>query len=840
MSIFKSKLKASVKRKLPIEPIELYQTCQYKEEYGYLRGIQEEVLNEWHRRRSDRDVICKMSTGSGKTLTGLLMLYSKMVELKQPVLYVCPDNQLVKQTIGLAALYGIPVCEFEGNSSMIPLHFKNYEAILVCNFQKLFNGKSVFNRDNISLGAIVIDDAHKCLDIGRSQSTIKIERGSNEGNAIFNLFAPILKEQLPGSFRLLDQGDPLSFTKVPYWAWMEQNEEVIDIIYKLFIKGEGDIIFSWKFFENNSLAYDCYIGGHEIEISPIHVPYHEIPSFNHAKHRYILSATFEDDYDLIRDLGIEAKSIEIPIVPKNRKDIGKRLILAPQRYNTAIGREELMHHIADYHKHGFNTVVLVPSSAKAKEWEKLGASVTNRDEISKSLKKLGQSNKNFLVIYGRYEGIDLHNNLCRVLVIDGMPTYYSLRENYMETRMHSLISSKKAQILEQGLGRATRSGGDYSVNFLLGEDLLSFIGVKDNLKYFTTVTNKHLNLGLTLLNEVNPDCVTLETITEAAKSCLGQDPDWHEYHTQFMQNDDYLQLQGKSKLVQFAEIEAEAISNFRKRKFVEAGNIINQKIINEFGGEPLTESERCWYYQLAAQFFYPGDKVESNNLQIKAAEGSHNLFIPQVSYKYKQLKPLGVQAEVILKNIQRFSSSHDVVLYVKEILITLNYNPDIPAKKFEDSLQQIGSFLGFAAMSPEKETGNGPDGLWCLSDSTYLILEAKSRAVHTEISKDNINQLLGSVEWFKKYYPSGSYFAVTLQPVNVKGTNVNISEETRVIDSDALEKLKKNIVAFTNALYEKSGKANLDVSKIKEYLITYNLTVEDFKKSYLKGINNKK
>jgi|GEM_PF-5413239 hypothetical protein len=48
-------------------------------------------------------------------------------------------------------------------------------------------------------------------------------------------------------------------------------------------------------------------------------------------------------------------------------------------------------------------------------------------------------------------------------------------------------------------------------------------------------------------------------------------------------------------------------------------------------------------------------------------------------------------------------------------------------------------FLGFAAMSPEKETGNGPDGLWCLSDGTYLILEAKSRAVHAEISRDNIN-----------------------------------------------------------------------------------------------------
>jgi len=123
MNIFKNKLKTSVKRKLPIEPIQLYQTCQYKEEYGYLRGIQEEVLSEWHSRRNERDIVCKMSTGSGKTRTDLLMLYSKTVEIEPPAIYVCPDNQLVQQTLNLAALYGIPVCEFK-EFSVIPLTFK--------------------------------------------------------------------------------------------------------------------------------------------------------------------------------------------------------------------------------------------------------------------------------------------------------------------------------------------------------------------------------------------------------------------------------------------------------------------------------------------------------------------------------------------------------------------------------------------------------------------------------------------------------------------------------------------------------------------------------------------
>lgn len=54
-----------------------------------------------------------MDTGSGKTLTGLLMLYSKLKEGVGPAVYLCPDNQLVEQVYQQAFLYGIPVCKFE-------------------------------------------------------------------------------------------------------------------------------------------------------------------------------------------------------------------------------------------------------------------------------------------------------------------------------------------------------------------------------------------------------------------------------------------------------------------------------------------------------------------------------------------------------------------------------------------------------------------------------------------------------------------------------------------------------------------------------------------------------
>jgi replicative superfamily II helicase len=111
MNIFQKKLASTQVKQLPIDPIELFQKLYRKEGYSYLRGIQEEVLSEWHKTRHKKDVLCKMNTGSGKTLVSLLMLYSKMVEGVGTSVYLSPDKQLLEQTKQQAELYGIPVCE---------------------------------------------------------------------------------------------------------------------------------------------------------------------------------------------------------------------------------------------------------------------------------------------------------------------------------------------------------------------------------------------------------------------------------------------------------------------------------------------------------------------------------------------------------------------------------------------------------------------------------------------------------------------------------------------------------------------------------------------------------
>lgn len=87
---FKKRLDRLISEKI-IDPIEIYERLDRASDKGPLRPAQIAVLEEWHKNlRTQRDIILKLNTGQGKTLTGLLMLQSKMNENEGSSLYLCP------------------------------------------------------------------------------------------------------------------------------------------------------------------------------------------------------------------------------------------------------------------------------------------------------------------------------------------------------------------------------------------------------------------------------------------------------------------------------------------------------------------------------------------------------------------------------------------------------------------------------------------------------------------------------------------------------------------------------------------------------------------------------
>jgi len=93
------KLRDAKKQSRIIDPIEIFRRLPKSARIKDLYGSQVEVLQAWCNSRTDRDHVLKLHTGGGKTLVGLLIAQSILNETGEPVLYICPNNQLVGQTI---------------------------------------------------------------------------------------------------------------------------------------------------------------------------------------------------------------------------------------------------------------------------------------------------------------------------------------------------------------------------------------------------------------------------------------------------------------------------------------------------------------------------------------------------------------------------------------------------------------------------------------------------------------------------------------------------------------------------------------------------------------------
>jgi replicative superfamily II helicase len=275
------KLLGTDKLTKPIDPTAIFDYLDKEIGKEVIRPAQEAVLKEWNEKcRDQKDVIVKLHTGQGKTLIGLLMLQSLINEGKGPAIYICPNNYLVDQTVDHAKMFGIETVRFPKGSTQPPLQFLNSEAILIANCKKLFNGKSVFGvtgsgKEPISLGSIVMDDAHKCLDLIRESFSIRVNRENSdrEKNPIYgeliSLFEESLKRQALGTFTEIYSGiDRLM--EVPFWTWYDRKKEVLEILFKY--KETDELKFVWDLLKNEMEYCTCIFSGTGLEIAPRLLP----------------------------------------------------------------------------------------------------------------------------------------------------------------------------------------------------------------------------------------------------------------------------------------------------------------------------------------------------------------------------------------------------------------------------------------------------------------------------------------------------------------------------------------------------------------------------------------
>ena len=598
---FKDRLggKAVVK---PIDPIEIYNTLDRAHDKGPLRPSQEAVLKQWNARSAKmRDVVVKLHTGQGKTLVGLLMLQSRLNDKKGPVVYLCPDNFLIAQTCEQARQFGIRTCTAQDE-----LHddFLNSDSILVTSVQKLFNGKTKFGLrgKSIEVDTVLMDDAHACSDRIREACRIRIPNEEPAYSALKSLFAVDLEQQGAGTYADIENNKREALLPVPYWAWMERETEVAAILSAN--SDRKSVKFAWALLKDILPHCQCIFSGVAVEIEPYLPPLDAFGSYANAAHRIFMSATVTDDAFLVKGLRIAPKTITNPLTYEKETWSGEKMVVIPSLIHEDLDRDRI---IAGFGPANLDRkagiVVLAPSVVMSQPWKDKGATVADKSTIDAVVDELRKGNfTDTAVLVNRYDGVDLPDDTCRILVFDSRPYSESLIDLHVEAvrpRGEATLM-RTVRTVEQGMGRSVRGEKDYSVIVMIGPDLVRLIREKSTRRFLSPQVEKQIQIGLEVAEMARQEVADGEKPAKAfntlVKQSLKRDAEWKAFYAEQM---DGIVPRGPNEAVlnlYAGELAAEEA--YLKGDYASASSCL-QELLDK---GKVDESDWGWYLQERARY----------------------------------------------------------------------------------------------------------------------------------------------------------------------------------------------------------------------------------------------
>ena len=797
-------------------PRDLFSALPHKDtKYQYPRDVQGHVWQKWHGKRDDKNIILKMNTGSGKTVVGLLILKSSLNEKKIPAVYVVPDNFLVKQVISEAKSLGIAVTT-DTNST----NFKRGKEILVCNIHKLVNGKSVFGVDErkIEIGTIIIDDAHACIDTVESQYTIKIPNNNEMYKNILQIFLPSIKQQSESKAIELENLQPNTVSLVPFWSWKNNLNDIRKILLQNC--EDSSLKFTLPLVKDNLAFCRCVISDKEIEITPHIIPIDIINSLEYAQRRIFMTATLVDDSILATHFGLGFEDISNVVTPDIAGDIGDRMILVPQSINSDISDDELKNYYKSLSK-TVNVVIIVPSYYRLKYWEDVADLIITKDNIETSIKDIKNRPSGLAILVNRYDGIDLPDDACRVLVIDGLPDSRRLIDQVTESQLMGSSKSinQKIQKIEQGMGRGIRSNNDYCVVFLMGKSLISHLYSLDAITKFSPATKAQFELSEKLSEQLQDESLQ-EIHDNAINMSLARNEGWVTASKSSLASLIYIQNNPDN----FAISQRLAYDEARINQYDKAVQILNDavdendKIVSGFSK------------QILAEYINYKDESEAQKTLTSAIRDNKNILKPMEGIGYERIKTVDEQAQMLQSFLttKYHHSLNKFIIDIDAILEDLIFIPDT-ANKFEEAIKNISYYLGFIGQRPENEYGRGPDNLWSLGNNKYFVIECKNGVSNNTINKHDIAQLTISTSWFsEKYDQTSKCTPIMIHLGNICEYSATPSENMVVITKDKLDIFKKNIKDFCVAVKDKLNQ----LEEIKKLLIQYKLRDIDIVSNY--------
>lgn len=766
-----------------LEPRDIFMALPGKDKkYEYPRDVQSDVWKKWFECRDNKNSIIKMNTGSGKTTVGLLILKSCLNEGVGPAVYVVPDSYLVEQVCKEAQNLGIKTSTDEKDSNFI-----KGQSILIINIHKLVNGKSVFGMrgiNNVEIGSIIIDDAHACITTIKDQYTLQIPNGTEMYSKILQLFSESLKNQCANKFTELCMTDSRDlFMLVPYWEWQEHQNEVYEIIRENLIDGEP-LSFRLPLLKDHFQFCDCIVTNAKIEISIKSIPISKISSFEHATRRIFMTATLADDSVLSSELGVYPDDVPNVISPDKANDIGDRLIIMPQVMNRNITNDEIKQQLLNF-SNSCNVVIIVPSKKRAEYWSDISNLELTIENLKDGVEKLKSGHVGIAVLINKYDGVDLPDEACSILVIDGLPPMNNVYDQFEKNAnpKSSRLKCERIQKLEQGMGRGVRSNSDSCAVILMGRDIAEIVYANNGLNYFSKAT--------------------LSSIEYDSK------PHFNNYQVALRKAFDLAERSQYDKAIDTIEQEINDAENKELKGLLLQYKAELQNFVNQEESQETLLAANCY-----------------NRMLINPIKG----IVPE-----KYAAKIAEQGRAIYNYItENEFTTNGFLIKVDGVLGDLCFN-SVSSKKFEAAIKELGFILGLNSTRPEEEFGSGPDNLWQLDNQQFVVIECKNEATTEFIPKKDCNQLNGSINWLNlQYHGINECYPIMIHHSVIFSHDCSPETRTRIIDEESLNKLKMEVKNFASSIAGKFSFSDVMAitASLKKHKLIGSMIIDNYSKKF--------
>lgn len=756
--------KIAVKKTLPTDIEALFKELKNRSpDVRDLFAHQADILREYQSAHiSSTDVSLELPTGSGKTLVGLLIAEYRRRVIKERVLYLCPTRQLVNQVAKHAKDYGIDARVFVGSKRTYNKRdealYRSGDIIAISTYSGLFNvSPGLYDPQTI-----ILDDAHSAETYIASMWSVNISRIDNEKlySDILQLFEKDLPVQLVDDLRSQKKTRASARSeKIPFGAFFQHLPALRELLTnEIPNPDESDLYFAWSVIRDGLHACHVYISWDAILIRPYIPPTLTHRPFATANQRVYMSATLGQGGELERITGIRKVS-RIP-TPKTYTyhGVGRRLFLFPDRIKDSKDYAPWLSKLVADSK---RTLALCPTTFQAGDLKQIMSldgpppRILGSRDIEDSLATFTGARHAVLLLTNRYDGIDLPNEACRLLVLYGLPSKTNLQEAFLEERLglEVLLRDRIRTRIVQGTGRCTRSDNDYAAVVMAGRRLLDFCLRKENIDSF------HPEIRAEMRFVLEQPVTDLSGFDDMLRSFYGRDEAWAgaEVNITELRSASSLPDSQTTRILAFVAEDEVDFAYALWRSDYESAVMHGRKIVDSLSGTALAPYRALWCYFVAAAS-YPLSKKKTEYRKLprdflrRATEACST--VSWFTYALRSMEE-GTNIATIASEAQALA-----VEAVEQVLLELgsvgpqfgNKMSEIEgllsatdSKKFDSGLLELGKLLGFDSWRPEDEAA--PDCIWQLGDQVFLLEGKSEESVQDGIPVDDCRQAAGHIKW---------------------------------------------------------------------------------------------